>query len=151
MKKIVSLLAALALLPGLLCFAACSPSGEKEAAWETDEFELAVASGEIERYVVRNEHIVRLVLPATGEHAAVYGPARLYLDTIDLDALRATETRLTDRIPQNEKGHAFYVAYKDGGMILGAEVIVPLNPPKDAGGGCGIDHDHVFLEEPIRK
>ena len=139
MKKIVSLLAALALLPGLLCFAACSPSGEKEAAWE------------IERYVVRNEYTVRLVLPATGEHAEVYDPARPYLDTIDLDALRATETRLTDRIPQNEKGHAFYVAYKDGGMILGAEVIVPLNPPKDAGGGCGIDHDHVFLEEPIRK
>ena len=135
MKKIVSLLAALALLTALFCFAACSPSGEKE----------------IERYVVRNEYTVRLVLPATGEHAEVYSPARPYLDTIDLDALRATETRLIDRIPQNEKGHAFYVAYKDGGMILGAEVIVPLNPPRDAGGGCGIDHDHVFLEEPIRK
>ena len=133
MKKIVSLLAALALLTALFCFAACSPSGE------------------IERYVVRNEYTVRLVLPVTGEYAEVYSPARPYLDTIDLDALRATETRLTDRIPQNEKGHAFYVAYKDGGMILGTEVIVPLNPPKDAGGGCGIDHDHVFLEEPIRK
>ena len=134
MKKIVSLLAALALLLGLLCFSACAPAG-----------------GGIEKYVVRNEYTVRLVLPVTGEHAEVYSPARPYLDTIDLDALRATETRLIDRIPQNEKGHAFYVAYKDGGMILGAEVIVPLNPPKDAGGGCGIDHDHVFLEEPIRK
>ena len=135
MKKIVSLLAALALLPGLLCFAACSPSGEKG----------------IERYVVRNEYTVRLVLPVTGEHAEVYDPARPYLDTIDLDALRATEERLTGRIPKNETGHAFYVAYKDGGMFLGAEVTVPIDPPISEGGGCGIDHDHVFLEEPIRE
>ena len=130
MKKIVSLLAALALLFGLLCFSAC---------------------GGIEKYVVRNGAGVQLVLPESKERAKVYGPAEPYLDTLEVDALRATEERLTGRIPKNETGHAFYVAYKDGGMFLGAEVTVPIDPPISEGGGCGIDHDHVFLEEPIRE
>lgn len=53
----------------------------------------------------------------------------------------------------------YYVA-KDGYLFLYHEIIVDIDPPNYEtdqygevieGGGCGIDHDHVFLTEQICK
>ena len=133
MKRIVS-----AVLP-LLCLLCLILSG--------------CSSNSIEKYVVRDEmgQADHLVLPVSGESATIYSVAEPYLNTVGADELRATEERLTQRLPKNEQGHAFFVSYENDRVCLGAEVIVPIDPPNGEGGGCGIDHDHVFFSEPIEK
>ena len=72
-----------------------------------------------------------------------------YLNGINLLLLAAAELKIKSQMEQYNTEYYFYVYVIDGVVWLNAEAIVDIDPPTGEGGGCGIDHEHIFLKEKI--
>ena len=111
---------------------------------------------ELAEYLTQNGDYWFLTLPVSGQRVSIARNDRRLIDKIDLGLLREAEETLLAKIPSNEQGHSFSVAAGSGQWVLYGEVIVPINPPRvgedGATTGCGIDHDHIYLDAvPISR
>ena len=111
---------------------------------------------ELAEYLTQNGDDWFLTLPVSGQRVSIARNDRRLIDKIDLGLLREAEETLLAKIPSNEQGHSFSVAAGSGQWVLYGEVIVPINPPRvgedGATTGCGIDHDHIYLDAvPISR
>ena len=112
---------------------------------------------QLAKYVTKGEgDYWFLTLPVSGERVTISPNERALLEKIDLDLLREAEETLLAKIPANEQGHAISLGSDEGQPVLYGEVIVPIDPPRiredGATTGCGIDHDHIYLDAvPISR
>ncbi len=111
---------------------------------------------ELAEYLTQNGDDWFLTLPVSGQRVSIAQNDRRLIDKIDLGLLREAEETLLAKIPSNEQGHSFSVAAGSGQWVLYGEVIVPIDPPRvgedGATTGCGIDHDHIYLDAvPISR
>ncbi|MBP3666388.1 MAG: hypothetical protein J6K29_04980 [Clostridia bacterium] len=78
---------------------------------------------------------------------------RQYLKGATPERIAAAETALAEELKAYGENHAGgYLSVDDEGWLcLSSEIIVYLDGPAHGEGGCGIDHDHVFINERICK
>ena len=96
----------------------------------------------------------QLVLPKSKKTVVVMSAYSQYVDDIDPWLLRQAERKITRQASKYGEQPGFYVQLNSADKLeLCAEVIVDIDPPKnaDSDSGCGIDHDHLFFCEPITK
>ena len=102
-------------------------------------------------YVIEEDDKCYLLLPASGQRISVSDSEKPYLDKVDLDMLVAAEDKLNTQLAQGGEKLAFFLLVENNKLWLCAEMIVKIDPPKSEGAGCGIDHEHIFIEEPITE
>ena len=162
MKKAIAwILALLLVVLAAGCANASGSRGTEGSGTETrdpdDSSEPTVAvPEELAEYLTQNGDYWFLTLPVSGQRVSIARNDRRLIDKIDLGLLREAEETLLAKIPSNEQGHSFSVAAGSGQWVLYGEVIVPINPPRvgedGATTGCGIDHDHIYLDAvPISR
>ena len=107
----------------------------------------------ISEYLTEEGNDQYLILPVSKSKVRVSDLHTQYLYDIDLNLLRTSEEKINGIISQYPKNSGFYVQYYDGYLRLCTEVIVEIDPPEstDISGGCGIDHEHKYFDEPITK
>lgn len=84
-----------------------------------------------------------------GFHAGDYSR---YCKAVTPEAVAAAEASMAEQMERyGEKDHSdYYLSVDDQGYLcLTCEVIVMLEGAPDGEGGCGIDHDHVFITARI--
>ena len=159
MKRLITILLTLV---GLLSIAGCnqSQSGTQSITQSPtpptiQPTDLCVPSVPLEfegisDYVIEENGNCYLILPLSNQRISVYDSEKPYLDRVDLDVLIEAEDKLNSQVAQYEKT-SFFLQIKDERLYLSVEVIAEINPPKSEGGGCGIDHEHVFFDEQIAE
>lgn len=96
-----------------------------------------------------------LILPKSGERIKLENEERLYTPFITDALVNAAENKITDALSKYGNHSEFYLQIKDGYLCLSAEVIKKIDTPVStdengfAEGGCGIDHEHLFISERI--
>lgn len=102
-------------------------------------------------YLVEEDGKYYLILPASGEKIYLRNAEddMYYLNGINLLLLAAAELKIKSQMEQYNTEYYFCVYVIDGVVWLNAEAIVDIDPPNGEGGGCGIDHEHIFLKEKI--
>jgi len=82
-----------------------------------------------------------------------YHNYRQYLKGATPERIAAAEAALAEQMSAyGEKNSGGYLSVDDEGWLcLSCEIIVYLDGPAEGEGGCGIDHDHVFISERICK
>ena len=131
-------------------------SGEQDVAETVESGGQDVAetaeSGEQDVVLVEERGRKYLVLPVSGKKIFVPGDCTAYVGRINADLLRAAEEKIGER-----RNAEFYIGRdQEGNLLLCAEVIVDLTPVYESGedfmgGGCGIDHEHIFFSERITE
>ena len=78
---------------------------------------------------------------------------RQYLKGATPERIAAAEAALAEQLKAYGKNHSDgYLSVDDEGRLcLSCEIIVYLDGPAQGEGGCGIDHEHIFINEPICK
>ena len=106
---------------------------------------------ELSDFLVEEDGKYYLILPASGEKIYLRNAEddMYYLNGINLLLLAAAELKIKSQMEQYNTEYYFYVYVIDGVVWLNAEAIVDIDPPNGEGGGCGIDHEHIFLKEKI--
>lgn len=112
------------------------------------------SQGALSAYLVEEEGEVYLVLPKTGEKLRVDESHKPYLDSIDLELLKAAEEKIYSQMEEYQEEPFVSLELHEGYLCLYAEVIVYIDPPAttpDRSDGCGIDHEHKIFYERITK
>lgn len=96
-----------------------------------------------------------LTLPKSGEKIKLENEELLYVPYITDALVDAAETKITNEISKYSNNSGFYLQITDGYLYLSAEVIKHIDAPvltEENGyvvGGCGFDHEHLFISERI--
>lgn len=122
------------------------------------------ADGEVDsaihsQYVTKDEDKFIIRLPILGKEIKVRDEYVRYLPLIDDALLEVADKTINEKTSQYKEEPAYYLQVDSlGYLCLATEQIVDIDPPKTQfgdgeviGGGCGIDHDHVFFSERISK
>lgn len=82
-----------------------------------------------------------------------YHNYRQYLKGATPERIAAAEAALAEQLKSYGRNHSDgYLSVDDEGWLcLSCEIIVYLDGPAQGEGGCGIDHKHIFINEPICK
>ena len=103
-------------------------------------------------YLVEEDGEYYLILPASGKKLRIlyakYAPEDL--ERIDPALLMAAEAKLNYEMGAYDVDYHFYAAAYDGEIWLCVEAIRNIDSPNGEN-GCGIDHEHIMLEEKITK
>lgn len=110
---------------------------------------------DVSDYIIEREGKQYLVLPLSGKELFIDSKHKYYLKFIDFQMLKSAEEKITNELSKySGDTPAWYLEDSDGELFLAVEMIIDLEPPtcesgEYVGGGCGIDHDHIFFREPI--
>ena len=115
-----------------------------------------VLDQDLSHYLVEENGSHYLILPISGERIWIYVSESnvVYLHKIDLALLTAAELKLTKQMEPYHVEYHFWVYVNNEQVWLTVEAIRDLDPPEEGEfeyGGCGIDHEHILLEEQISK
>lgn len=105
-----------------------------------------------EAYLIEEEEKLYIILPITGAKLLIHDSLQRHWDSIDLDLLKAAEEKILHQLEAYAEEPHFAIETRDSGLGIYAEVIVHINPPASVEGaqkGCGTDHEHIVLYEPI--
>ena len=102
----------------------------------------------------RTDEYYNVRISADGEVIEIdggYNNYRQYLTGATAEKIAAAEAALAEQMSAyGEKNSGGYLSVDDEGWLcLSCEIIVYLDGPAEGEGGCGIDHDHVFISERI--
>lgn len=118
------------------------PAIREEPAWKQ----------ELSDYLVEEDGEYYLILPSSGKKLRIlyaeYAPEDL--ERIDPALLMAAEAKLNYEMGAYDVDYHFYAAAYDGEIWLCVEAIRNIDSPNGEN-GCGIDHEHIMLEEKITK
>ena len=93
-----------------------------------------------------------LILPTSGKKLRIlyaeYAPEDL--ERIDPALLMAAEAKLNYEMGAYDVDYHFYAAAYDGEIWLCVEAIRDIHSPNGEN-GCGIDHEHIMLQEKITQ
>ena len=97
-----------------------------------------------------------LTLPNSGETIKLWNDQILYVPYITDELVETAENKINEAVSAYSNSSDFYLQINDGYLCLYVEVIKQLDPPASqetegevVGGGCGIDHEHLFFSERI--
>jgi len=97
-----------------------------------------------------------LTLPNSGETIKLRNEQILYVPYITDELVETAENKINEAVSAYSNSSDFYLQINDGYLCLYVEVIKQLDPPASqetegevVGGGCGIDHEHLFFSERI--
>ena len=97
-----------------------------------------------------------LTLPDSGETIKLRDEQMLYVPYITDELVEKAENKINEAVSAYSNNSDFYLQINDGYLCLVVEVIKQLDPPASqetegevVGGGCGIDHEHLFFSERI--
>lgn len=97
-----------------------------------------------------------LTLPNSGETIKLQNEQILYVPYITDELVETAENKINEAVSAYSNSSDFYLQINDGYLCLVVEVIKQLDPPASqetegevVGGGCGIDHEHLFFSERI--
>ena len=97
-----------------------------------------------------------LTLPNSGETIKLRNEQILYVPYITDELVETAENKINEAVSAYSNSSDFYLQINDGYLCLVVEVIKQLDPPASqetegevVGGGCGIDHEHLFFSERI--
>lgn len=104
---------------------------------------------ELPSYISYKNSKYFLTLPLSGEELKLDKYIHHFTE-IDFETIRTAEAIILAQVPQDVRSSVFYLSEDENGYLcLCKELVVDIVPPKAGMGGCGYDHDHVFLKEPL--
>lgn len=104
----------------------------------------------------RTDEYYNVRVSADGEVTEIdggYHNYRQFIKGATAERIAAAEAALREQLNaygENNSG-GYLTVDGEGWLCLSCEIIVYLDGPAEGEGGCGIDHDHVFINECICK
>lgn len=139
MKQTIAIIAAFLLL---LCAVGCSQN-ETAPSLTAEESQYHA----IDQYLVTVDGQQYLILPVSQEHIQLSNTLLPYLAQIDLALLTAAEEKITAQATSHSQQAQFWIQLEEEQLYLYGEFIVFYPDATEA--GCGLDHEHFCLCEPI--
>ena len=146
MKRILAVTLTLVMLLATLtgCMASRNPSGS-----EGEQPKQAQCLSE-------ENGVYKLTLPKSKEVIELYEEQVRFVPYITDELVETAENKINEAVSAYSNSSDFYLQINDGYLCLYVEVIKQLDPPASqetegevVGGGCGIDHEHLFFSERI--
>ena len=146
MKRILAVTLTLVMLLATLtgCMASRNPSGS-----EGEQPKQAQCLSE-------ENGVYKLTLPKSKEVIELYEEQERFVPYITDELVETAENKINEAVSAYSNSSDFYLQINDGYLCLYVEVIKQLDPPASqetegevVGGGCGIDHEHLFFSERI--
>ncbi|MBE6671308.1 MAG: hypothetical protein E7593_03800 [Ruminococcaceae bacterium] len=109
----------------------------------------------ISHYLTEENGNQYLILPISKDKVLISDTEAQYLNDINVAMLKSAEEKISEEASKYPDDWDFYISIYEGQLCLCTEIIVDIEPPENPKdgliGGCGIDHEHIFIRERITK
>ena len=131
---------------------------EYPSGW-TPQYEvtaICIKPNEMASCVSDEDGMYYLILPQSKDKIKIRDEQRLFVPYISDSLVESAEKKIANDISKYNNNSGYYLQVTEDYLCLAVEVIKQLDPSASqdtgdevVGGGCGIDHEHLFFSERI--